>query len=470
VTVYLDAGVARIQRYIGRWPDLRGVRGASALVAQATSADHIEPQLAGLAKVHHETGTASGVVHLRLDGPAPVEEVAGRVASTLRRLLPAADFQIGWATGDTYADAAPAISAAINGHGDGNGIQATAPGYPFPLVMFCQLCGQGPASAVVDTPDSGENATRQACADCAARDREAGRRNDQTAAQLGANGLEAEARLVSELRPDQRWKEATAGTFAALAARSPDGKRANHLATVAIDGNRIGAFFATVADHAPSARHELSAGLAAVAFEALREATEAIDDGEGCLAVVPHLLGGDDLKVTLPALHAWPFVLAYLRAFTRRMRDETGRLLPALAGSSPTASAGVVVAHTAYPFHHTVDLAEQLLDRAKAAHAGRTPAVLWLDVTREGHTPPPTRRPWTLDELTHRGGQIAELGAMGKSARSNLARAAADDDPFLAAAAVHRTTERLGIKGAARDLASDPRLLADALDLARWWR
>ena len=59
--------------------------------------------------------------------------------------------------------------------------------------------------------------------------------------------------------------------------------------------------------------------------------------------MMPHIIGGDDILVSLPAGFAWPFVCTFLRTLDERL----GNLVPGLTGS---VSAGLVFARSS-PHH-----------------------------------------------------------------------------------------------------------------------
>ena len=59
----------------------------------------------------------------------------------------------------------------------------------------------------------------------------------------------------------------------------------------------------------------------------------------------------------------------------------------------PTASAGLVFAHAKFPFRRAAELAAGRLRDAKKWGHGATPAVAWLDVTRDGERRGPPAGP-----------------------------------------------------------------------------
>ena len=114
--------------------------------------------------------------------------------------------------------------------------------------------------------------------------------------------------------------------------------------------------------------------------------------------MIPHIVGGDDLVVSVVADRAWRFTVSYLDAFRAHARDIPGvgdEHGPAL----PSASAGLVFAHMKFPFRRAAELAADRLRAAKRQFHGVSPAVAWLDVTRDGEQPPAALRAWALDDL-----------------------------------------------------------------------
>jgi hypothetical protein len=163
-----------------------------------------------------------------------------------------------------------------------------------------------------------------------------------------------------------------------------------------------------------------------------------------------------------------------------------GQLDRATAGavtSLPSAAAGVVVAHYLTPMATCIRAAQERLDTAKRAAAGRSSAVAWTDLTVDGPVPPRWRRAWQPPELEQAGPSLTRLAGLPQSARHAAARLVDPDRPAVSwcrlATHLARFDSSDPIRAALEPLhaavreADDPapgmdRLL-DAITLARWW-
>ncbi|MBT8225755.1 MAG: hypothetical protein HKP61_22355 [Dactylosporangium sp.] len=469
--MYLDVGVSGIQRYLARTPDLKGRRGASAWLTGATDRDGLrawireQRALADQAiSVNDEAGEADGLIPLRMPAGVEPRPVVDLVVSMLRRRLPGLQIAATWGLGNSYLDAHRRWRST---HQD-PALASLPPIGDFPPLESCGLCRADPAVAEITVHDR----EYRICADCRQRYVDRYRRP----------GLESDAVPVGAecwlleglgLGSDHAVQE-----FDALANLGEAGGNRNHLATVSIDGNAIGALFRRILDGAdPAAKQHASRAVAEATRQALLTATRAVlpeAGGSGSVPVIPHVLGGDDLLVSVVADRAWRFATAYLSAFERHLRESADLQVARDGGDGPTASAGVVFARATFPFRRAVELSESLLRQAKRAHAGRIPAVAWLDVTQEGEHPPPHRSAWTLDELTGMSEALAALRTgVPPSNRAVLERLADPADPGLAQARLRDHVRRLG-HAAVLDpfLDMDPTTgrLLDALSLVRWWR
>jgi hypothetical protein len=468
---YLDVGVAGIQRYLGRTPDLKGRRGASAWLSHATDRDRLRtwiterPALAEAGvEVNPEAGQADGVAPLRMPVDVDARMVADTVIDELSSRLPGLELRATWGPGPSYVEAYRAWTTA-------SGASATLVSRPanadFPPLETCGKCRVDPALERTQIHEE----RPWLCADCLARydERYRGPGLDDGGVAVGA-----EFALLTRLGRDRRHAVAD---FKDLAALGDEHGNRNHLATVFADGNAIGALFGRViAGGDLAAKETVSRVVSEATRGALHAATVAVLDGYDAAAVpvIPHVVGGDDLLVSVVADRAWRFVTEYLREFSQLLAADKG-LAAYLGGNGvgPGASAGVVFAHCAFPFRRSVELAEHALQVAKKAHAGRQPAVTWLDVTREGEQAPPHRTAWTLQALDGSNAALTALRAVPATGRAVLERLIDPDDQVLSAARLREQARRLG-----RDRVLEPFLdgdasvvrIADALALVRWWR
>lgn len=158
------------------------------------------------------------------------------------------------------------------------------------------------------------------------------------------------------------------------------GLSAEWVAVVHADGNALGAVFrdfrklvgdADARTYADRLR-ELSQGVDACAHAAFREAVAHAGEAaaragtpvfEGLPAVLPLVLGGDDVTLICDSAIALPLTRVYLERFTAHTQRRLG---PLLAGSGRTAlgaAAGVAVVKRNYPFHFAYGLAEELVTK-----------------------------------------------------------------------------------------------------------
>lgn len=492
---YLDVGVRRIQPYLGRTPDLKGRRGASALLSDATDRNNLtgwinrHPVLrdAGV-QVNPQAGQADGVVPLCLPPKCDAAAVAWEVFDYLHEHLPALDLAAVWATAASYVEAYHTWRAAPD---PARTAHSGPPVVDFPPLESCGQCRVDPGLKRVPIHEK----QPLLCADCLQRYCE---RYRAPGLREGAVPVGAERDLLDRLGvgPDRVVTD-----FAELAALGDEHSNGNHLATVFADGNSMGALFdRVVISDDPHAKAQVSQAVSQATRSALYEATAAVFDSgpTAKVPVIPHVVGGDDLLVSVVADRAWRFVTSYLRAFSRLLAadatagrfvaprgketrasagqedDDPAQRAPGAADGEETgASAGVVFTHTAFPFRRAVELADEAKDAAKRTYGGRRPAVSWLDVTRDGEQPPAHRTAWTLRDLERHDGAIRALRDVPPSGRAMLERLVDPDDPVLSAARIHqyaRRLERGEVIEPFLDGGEAPGRVADALTLARWWR
>lgn len=464
---YLDLGVVRVREYLTRTPDVKGLRGASAWLSHATRTEQLNDwalELAGAgAQVNDEAGEADGVVPLRLPADADPERVAVTVMRGLRSRLPAAQFESWWGRGSTYLDVRAERSHWRPGPRD-----LAAPA-EFPPLVTCQRCRIDPATARITLHEN----PYDVCSDCRTRYEEPYRQRELRKVDGTGIPVREERQLLTELEISPGR---TAHTFEELAALGqPSGNR-NHLATVFADGNSIGALFHRIAhDGSDSLKRTVSATISAATRHALQEASRAVHD-DGRMPVIPHIVGGDDVVVTVVADRAWTFVTTYLDVFQDRMA-----LLPELKGYPPvTASAGLVIAHSKFPFRRCFELAHELMRRAKNAHNGQSAAVAWVDVTRDGDLldPSTVERVWTVARLHALTDALHDLGQVDGAGRAALERLIDRDTAAeVCLARLREHGRRLGRSSVLEPFLADGptpesrvRRLAEALSLVRWWQ
>lgn len=448
MAAYADVSAVVIQGWLSRTPRLRGRRGASTLLRDATSAATIGPLLPKGVEINREAGDVDGVVSLVGGDAAALTLAADAVAVHLRRAIPGIELRAAQAEAPDYFIAYRAMRKQIERGAARQWQPAVAE------VVFarpCEYCGVDPAADHRDVgPDPGDR-SRPVCLDCAARLDAAGRNSDPRRApgpEARIAGWLADAGVTLDFPDD----------FAALAGAG------THIATVYADGNRIGHVFKAIAErHDPSAsKAKLAAGIDAATGRALTEAVTTVARS-GRAAVVPHLVGGDDVLVSVAAADAWTFTQAYLTSFGSHVRSwlsESGLRIP---GSPPSASAGVVFHHRDHPFPMAVEQADAALALAKREFRGEQAAVAWADVSAEGRSSAAGSDllgPRPLSWFATNAERLRQLAAVRPAQRYRLLRLTDDQLP--------EQVRRMGIE-VVRDLHREgPDELRTALRVARW--
>ncbi len=464
MTIYLDITMVRIQEYLDRSTKLWERRHASHAIVEATDEDAICAGLTGL-EPHHEAGEADGKLHFTVADGTPPAQILDELYSRLRRALPEAQFEGWWQRADSYVratDAARASRANGSPPNEHAGWMSSLPAVcELPIAKRCEACAT--AGAVNARPDP-DGRPRWLCVDCLTRQggrltpwRSSAARPPMREQQL-ADAVDrhhgtklALATEFSRLRPD--WDGETTDD-------TPAGRGAHH-ATIHFDGNSLGALFHAVPD--PVTRADLSAAVTEAVWTALEQATVGCHDPKDRnLLVQPHIIGGDDLLLTVWAPRAWAFARRFTSSFNTALAKAHDRLDLADRVAAPTISGGIVIAPATFPFSHARALAEDLLGTAKASHPGAS-AFGWLDVTYDGDRLPANRKPVSLTTLDQLDAALHELAAVPASTRSSLARAAR-------ANRLGAETKRLGQGSLAEEFSEATLSLPDALILTRWLR
>lgn len=457
--LYLDVSGVRIQSYLSRTTHLRGRRGASAALADATRLEDQEARRLFGASLNTEAGEADGVVNLVLDAPDSEREAArlardtaGRVFRHLRARLPAAEFQAVWAVGAGYLDAHHTTIGPRLREGD---VLSDLPPVPeLPYARICERCHLDPAK---DRVHLGDDERPYLCPDCMMRFAHRTREDARTAE------YELQKRLGTPARPKELPE------LAALGGKDTD---RNHVATVFVDGNAFGHFFEELARRggrlSAESKAKISRGLNQATRDALADAADVVrrpDEDGDVLCVIPYLVGGDDVLLSLPADRAWPFVRRYLRSFAERteaVRAEAD--VPGLPRLS--ASAGLVFARHKHPFHLVVEDAASCLAEAKRLVHGKEASVAFVDRT-SGHP----MHALSLTDLEKHRTALDALTGLPESGRHALAARTRNQAPH-AEAATEAHLARLGRRDLVEPFLADqaPIGLQQALDIARWWR
>ena len=451
MTCFASIGVRQIQGYLARSRRLWGRRGASDMLAYLTdttgATDRVEERsfetageiLQGFpgVTVNDEAVDVDSVLNIRGEDPGEVRKATETLALNIKLHLPAAHVHTSLREAACYRDVI---------RDEDRDKAAETRQYPpsmieFPLAHHCDECSSGMASE--ETPVGGE--TLRLCGDCTSRAPREGRNRLLKWSLLGGvqQGFMVEQVMLSALQDggfkEVNWKQvehfkelAQLGDLGSEGSRTHTG---NHVATIFADGNGFGKLFRELRAAAAESEDGLqelrrvSKAVKDATKRALQKGIEEITDDRVAAAnrmpAVPHILGGDDVLVTVPATKAWPFLIAFLK----HLEQEAGSDTFGLGAGKVSFSAGMVICKLAYPIGDQVELATTLLRTAKEAVRGEDWSFAWLDVTNEGPKPP--RRFLTLDDW----GRIEEL--------RDLARRLGDDECGNAARATLRQELRI---------------------------
>lgn len=467
--LYGDLAAVRIQEWLDRTPALRLRRGASALLSDLTRADGSVVQAAlpeigddmvryrqldGDLRVqlNSEAGDVDGVISLVVPDVEPGNAARDRARDALRTVivgmahslhahLPALPIQaVTSEPAETYIEAHAWIAKRIVA----GTLVVDIPADPVERLLSrpCQWCTRSPAADTIRYRDK----EFDVCPECRQRHEHAGFGEARDAPHIPR--VERRLRSVWEATHDGGVVEFPASyrELAALDkdADSPDA--ATQIALVYADGNRLGALLAALAH---SENHDLDkarvsqevdraldAALAS-ALQALPMRTTTSGDGtqvpgEGLLGVIPHILGGDDVLVSVPASYSLAFTTTLLTAFGDEMKALT-----LAAGVSVTMSAGVLLAPNDTPFTTLRTEASRLLREAKTAVRGLRASIAFADRLSDGSHRPRLRKVLTPpdEEGTAPAGETPvtlawttvlevldkfEEAQIGKSARSTM--------------------------------------------------
>lgn len=416
MTTYLVIGAARIQQWILRTPELYLTRGASRGLTTLTGRSHVQrlidthnhghpkPRLP-LRDVRHgggapgETAEIAGVVVLCPTEEAEQELAGGEEAEwastvegwlrTAARLISDELPGLEWSC---WAHRGPSYVATFDASKQGKAADVSFLQPPstvaHPLLQSCEGCSR--ESAVKRHYDPGGEAVLLG-PDCLAR-----KDNSGTKPPTEANDfkqLATRGGLAIDEKPDDTQ----------VLVR---GKATNHLATIAADGNNVGALFTAAAANGGRELHrELSIALDTATRKACEAARESCRRSDITVQIEPdivHYLGGDDVLATVGARFAWKWAVALCEHFETEFQNEvercvieaglTGEQMSAIKGAASKVSMGVglAFANQTHPFSETFDHASKAEGIAKRRGAGKASTISWVDLTAESG-PSPTR-------------------------------------------------------------------------------
>ena len=379
---YLDVAATQIQSWIFRNSSLKGIRGASSMLVKHTSKIEWSDQLTRSswaetgASWNASAGDVSGVVSLTLDEGDRAKPTATQVIAHLRSVLPGVNLQARWGTAATYSEFSdPTFPNATT-------VRSFPASLESPLARRCERCRQAPAVAELT-----ENTqVRRVCVDCKLRAGNAGH-GKLTPWALGPLSEETK-RLCDSQDP----KSPTDMRDLARMGRADAADASTRVCLIAADGNAVGEFLTQVkksgGDAAAAARMLNRATVLAVASASAQRCQVAGygPEGETGMAVIPHLVGGDDVLVSVGARFAWDFARSLLQAFDRELAEQWSSLSdnPARRLSPPTLSAALVFHHHSEPLAGCIDAAERALKQVKVQQRPGEAFLTRVDAMSDG--------------------------------------------------------------------------------------
>ena len=462
MSTYLNISQRHIQAYLNRTPEkLRLRRGASHAICHDELRESIEGFLCDNkgVKFVDEAGKVDGEISLVVDQGVDVDAVGKELVSGyLRPHLPAAVFEAVHGKGSSYVDAYNEEMRPKQNSGETSIFRP--PLYDLPTIERCNWCNLDPGTRLVSEPTDPRKEFL-VCSDCRSR------------SELALSHRAEDRVLETEYARMERCL--TFGDLAHLDLR-PEGLGAKpRLATVYADGNNISSYMGRI----------LNDDRLKDVCKDLNEATELalncgisslLEERPGCkrLPAIVHIVGGDDVLITVPGSGGWTFARRFLEAFTDLL--ETERL---------TASAGLVFHHYTLPFDIVTGLASGLLKAAKSFTKGGAASVAWQDTTQDGSTliadGRTGRRCWKLCDLEEKKDLLDQLARMPRSSYQTLRRLAGEEVTGRSSERLRHWKNRdpiisevlaiLGLdEGSADSNQSEMRpYAADIVETASWW-
>ncbi len=413
MTVYVQLSVERIQAYLARTESLAGRRAASSMVIDMFADGQITAAPGFEAAEFPFDDEPDGKRTCRLPAE-PSQHERRQLVSRLVREAPGAPLALRIVHASDDSAALEKLHSAVP---DVRSLPACADN---PFGRPCELCGVD----LAERTETIDNKKVSLCRDCSKRSR--GRRDSRT-------------RLESQLSDDFEGAKVP-DDMNALAELGRDRRGINnHVATVFVDGNRLGAVFSAVKTHALETSQsdlmyavrrsaEVSKRIGAAIKVGLGDATrEIFDPTTRKLPVIPHVVGGDDILVSVPASLALPFVRVLMSTIDAHINCEDGSVVAGLPEARFYSGAGVVISQASYPFRALVTLVEEQCSLAKKDWAGEVSAVSFLDLTADGPRRPPGRYSWPIAWLNAMWDDLDQVANIQPSARSELRRIVTDN-------------------------------------------
>lgn len=458
MSYYASIGGVRIQTWIARSASkLSLVRGASILLSTQTANTEVESWLKSYrhvtVEVAAEAGDVDGVVVLKASDRKTLRAAAEGLIVHLEAAIPGLQWE-GWVgEGETYLDA-------YARHGGAPPSIRSMPTLPeLGLVQTCGFCSAESATGPLTIGDEKGVGGRSCIARKKARD--------------GQNRAAQRGWLWEDIPGD--WAN-TFEDLARMGGRGPDVQLAvgrkdsrSHLATVAADGNGIGALFRSISELGlDELRREAVQLLNEATTAAVSAAAQACGTSPSVKVVIPHYVGGDDVFASVAAPAIWTFAVNLGRRF-EKLREQLKQLVPVdRNGADDLVTAierlglgiGVALAGRSVPISTTSEAAHSALGAAKAATRGGESAIGWVDLTAAAdviHTV-------TIEDVEKELGNLNPVFRLPASARASLA-ALVRSQPIDSVAAVDRWSQRTGNPIPSGIVPALPATLSRA----RWW-
>lgn len=426
MTYYVSIGAARIQSWLIRTPELTHLRGGSNAIHIHTDPSAVQDVLKAQvpeASVEEDFSVVDGVVVATAPDQPSAQRAATALARRLSALLPGLEWEAWWCESDSYLRA---FMKAVDPRQSGVGRLRVIP----PLIdngafAPCDHCRREPATHRDPADQIHDGKQTRSGPDCRAR-RAAKVRSWR---QIPGAAPRDFARLATAggMQDPPPEGNGSKGQGGARALGKKDSQ--SHLATIAADGNGIGALFQEIARNGallPTLQRTAYAKLNEFTVQAVVTAARAasdpalLTDASGRVKVViPHFVGGDDVLISVPAARGWRFAQALATDFRRLAPDLEAALESDLASTpnmSPAEAAriaavrrairgialgvGIVFAHSSHPFADTHALAHTALAAAKAAGNGGEARIGWLDLTAGPDLLPHGRRSRVIPTIT----------------------------------------------------------------------
>jgi hypothetical protein len=313
----LRVSLPKLARTTGTWTLAPSVEAYPAADAHDPLKDHDDPA----------TDARDGILsrdggHFEAQFASGAEEFAEEAAMLLRRELPGLRFRV---SVDGVARNATGVDISTE----------------LPVLAPCEWTGRGLASAIVEQGDERASVSL----DVARRHEGAKRTEDGTAADLAS--LLSTTTKLKGLKRAQELKDLVGSGYLAL---------------IHADGNGVG----SGAGGSEVERARFFHRNRVLLRRALREAIETACEGEKQAALIPLMLGGDDLLVVCRAETALPFVVTLCDALATLQREGTSSF-------ELTLGVGIVFAKHTIPIHRLHEVAEQLASSAKRRFRGFEP-------------------------------------------------------------------------------------------------